>query len=128
MTSSRFVALLVLVTFAGSGCAALFGSKKTTIATSSDPPGADVYVDGARMGTTPISLELSSKEEHTITFKKEGYKDVSCQLARSVGAGWVVLDILGGLVPIIFDATTSSWYGLTPKVCNLPLTPEGGGQ
>ncbi len=29
-----------------------------------------------------------------------------------MGAGWIILDILGGLVPIIVDVATGGWYEL----------------
>ena len=31
-------------------------------------------------------------------------------LTNRIGAGWVVLDILGGVVPVIIDAATGAWY------------------
>jgi hypothetical protein len=40
---------------------------------------------------------------------------------HSVGAGWIILDVLGGFVPLIIDAATGSWNQLdnTTVRCSL---------
>lgn len=40
----------------------------------SDPPGAQVFVDGDFVGTSPITAENLAVGEHFVTFKKLGYK------------------------------------------------------
>ena len=103
-------------------CATLFKSKKTSISLSSTPSGAEVYVDGSRVGQTPVILELANKKEHIVVFRKEGFAETTCRIDNSVGGGWVVLDVLGGLIPVIIDAATGAWYNLDPKACNVNLT------
>lgn len=107
-----------------SGCAAIFGSKQKDFDLQSTPPGAEVYVDGNRVGTTPAKVKLSNQKEHTFVFRKAGYKDASCTLARGTGAGWVILDILGGLVPVVIDAATGSWSQTKGSTCSGNLEPE----
>ena len=41
---------------------------------SSNPKGAEVYIDGVKKGTTPIRLSLK-EGMHKITLRKEGYRD-----------------------------------------------------
>ena len=118
---TRLTALLILVLLASVGCATLFKSKKSSISMSSTPSGADVYVDGNRVGQSPVVIELPNNEEHIITFRKEGYGETTCRIDRHVGGGWVVLDVLGGLIPVIIDAATGAWYNLDPKACNVNL-------
>jgi len=122
--TSKTLSPLLLTCLAGSGCATLFAHKTVMAPLSTDPPGAEVFVDGHRVGQTPMTFELSQRREHVITFRKAGYKEATCTIARSVGAGWVILDVLGGLVPVIIDAATGSWYGSNPKACNVNL-PSG---
>lgn len=103
------------------GCGTLFNSGQKSVSMSSQPSQAEVFVDGSRMGETPITLELDNQSKHTVTFKKEGYQEVTCQIPTSVGAGYVVLDILGGLVPVIIDAATGKWKSLSKETCNVNL-------
>jgi len=93
-------------------CATLFNGSKDAVDFSSDPGGAKVYVNGQFMGTTPFQLELISKHSYTIEFRKDGFQNKTVLLTNSVGGGWIVLDVIFGLVPILVDASTGDWYGL----------------
>lgn len=107
------------------GCAAILGSKSTNVAAISQPPGAEVYLDGARVGVTPDTISVESKRSHTMVLKRPGYLEGSCALISSVDGGWVILDVLlGGLVGVIVDAASSEWNELTRKSCNLVLSPS----
>ncbi len=103
------------------GCGALFNGEASPITMNSNPIGAQVLVDGDPVGTTPVTVDISVKEEHRVTFRMAGYDDVTCILNRKVGAGWIILDILAGVVPIIIDAATGSWYELSENACNVTL-------
>jgi hypothetical protein len=118
----RTLALAVLV-FALTGCAAVLGSKQKSFDLHSTPQGADVFLDGNRLGTTPVKVKLSNQSEHTFVFKKEGYKDATCTLSKGTGAGWVIFDVLTGLVPIVIDAATNSWSQTKGSSCSGALEP-----
>jgi len=113
-------ALLLLVS-AGVGCGTLFNAKRKTVTFASEPAGADILVNGNRVGSTPYQMELEQGKPYTITFRKAGHHDVTCMIGNSVGAGWVILDILGGLVPIIIDAVTGDWNSLDKNACTATL-------
>lgn len=104
-----------------SGCGTLFNSGQEDVAMSSEPNEAEVFVDGSRVGQTPVTLELDNQATHTVTFRKEGYQEATCQIGTSVGAGYVVLDVLGGLVPVIIDAATGKWKSMDKGSCNVTL-------
>lgn len=44
---------------------------------ASEPPGATVSVDGEYQGTTPLTLTLSSREEHRLQLATPGYRTAS---------------------------------------------------
>jgi hypothetical protein len=52
---------------------------------NSQPSGADVYVDGKRVGKTPISDYEVDAGSHTVMVSKKGYQDTSRQVYVSVG-------------------------------------------
>jgi hypothetical protein len=92
------------------GCATILAGKgPVEIPTATTPPGAEVYLDGNRLGTTPVKVQVERKKSHTLVFKQAGYKDASCVLEKSTGAGWVILDIVLGVVPVVVDAVTGDW-------------------
>ena len=95
------------------GCGALFNSGPARVNFTSTPDSSEVWVDGVRRGTTPIFLELEKKKDHTVTFKKAGFQDMTNPIPRSIKGVYVVFDVLGGLLPVIVDAATGSWYVLS---------------
>ncbi len=113
-------------------CATLFKGTKQEVSINSEPQKAEVYVNGQLMGETPIALKLETKKTYSVEFRKEGYKSKTYQITNHVGAGWIILDVLAGLVGVIVDAATGAWYSLDQKNVNAvleeqqknPLNPE----
>ena len=120
----RYVCLFAIIAFVFSGCATLFHGSTDKIDFSSNPSGAKVYVNGQLMGTTPLQLNLQSKHAYTIEFREEGYENRTVMVNASVGGGWIVLDILGGLIPVIVDAATGDWYSLDQEHVNAALEAQ----
>ncbi len=106
-----------------SGCATIFGSHKAEMDFTSDPGGAEVLIDGQSIGHTPLKVELSNHKPLLVTFRKAGYQDTMCRLDTKVGAGWVVLDVLGGLIPVVVDVATGNWAQLPDHDCHVQLVP-----
>lgn len=117
------MAAVGMMAFGSVGCATLFAPKMQTVAVQSSPADAEVYIDGAPRGRTPLTLELKPNKTYTVVIKKPGYADQTHVLTNSVGAQWIILDVLGGLLPIVIDAGTGSWYQLDTSVVNAPLSP-----
>jgi hypothetical protein len=119
----KIVCILLLFSLAlfNTSCALIFKGTKEEVNFGSDPQRAEVWINGIKMGETPMSLKLESKKTYTVEFRKEGYEPVVKTITNKVGAGWIILDILGGLVPVIVDAATGAWYHLDQKNVNAIL-------
>ena len=76
------------------GCASVLGSKQADFSFNSNPQQAEVLVDGNPMGETPLKGKLSNTKAHAVTFKKEGFQEVSRQLEKGTGAGSVIFEEL----------------------------------
>lgn len=118
------LSLIVVTSIGLSSCATLFGKKTHALAVGSDPSGADVYVNGFKMGTTPVELNLKADKSYTIEYRKEGYQSITRVVNTKVGAGWIVLDVLGGLIPVIVDAATGNWNKLDQDAVNAVLEEQ----
>ena len=119
---NAILALLLLAIL--SGCGTLFTPDIKAIPLHSNPVEAEVIIDGVSRGLTPMTLELSNRESHVILFQKEGYRSVTCELHATVNNKIVVLDILGGLVPVIVDAATGGLRILEQDICSVELPEE----
>ena len=58
---------------------------KGTVNVSSNPPGADVMLDGNFVGNTPASLKIAGGK-HTVTVKMSGEKDWSRDITVEEGS------------------------------------------
>jgi hypothetical protein len=76
-----------------------------TISVSSNPPGANVFVDNAYLGLTPVTLPNVATGTHTILLKKEGYSDWATTLDLSPGG---TVAIKGTLSPVATPSPTRS--------------------
>jgi hypothetical protein len=104
--------LMIVVSPLFFGCATLLAPKTHPLSLASEPHGAQVFVNGVNMGSTPLRLELKADQTYTIEFRKEGYENQTHIVHSKVGAGWVIVDVLFGLVPVIVDAATGAWNKL----------------
>ena len=114
------IALLLIY----SGCATIFSGGKEDISLSSEPSGAKVLINGQNEGVTPITLAFKKGKEYTIEFVKEGYNSKTLRLTYSIGAGWLILDILSGLLGVIIDAATGNWNGFDLNSYRAVLEPK----
>ena len=122
----KVISILVLFSLAIvlSSCATIFKGEFDNIQTSSEPPGAKVYVNDTFYGNTPIWLKLKSKGEYKIEFRMDGYKPITRIVSNHIGVGWVILDVLAGLVPVVVDAMTGAWYYLDTENINVILEKQ----
>ena len=118
------VCIFAVVVWIFSGCASVFKGTSSNVDFSSDPAGANVYVNGHLMGTTPVELKLESKKVYHVEFKKEGFETRNFTITNHVGVGWIILEVVFGLVPVVVDAATGAWYNLDQDNINAILEKQ----
>jgi uncharacterized protein YceK len=117
----RFIAL-TLVAASLSGCATIMHGSNQPVGISSNPTGAQVFVDNAVVGVTPVTATLSRKDHHTVRVEMPGYAPYEMKLTRGV-SGWVWGNLIfGGIPGLAIDAITGGLYKLTPSEVNASLT------
>jgi len=110
-----------LAAMVAAGCGAIFNSGPANIPFSTNPSGAEIWIDGVNRGTTPTTLSLAKNRNYTIVFRKAGFQDTSTEIKRKIAGGYLILDILGGILPVIVDAATGAWYVLDTNNVNVNL-------
>jgi len=119
-----FVLAVILFFFTLNGCATLIKGTTEEVLFTSNPDSAMVFVNGANLGKTPFKIELKSNQTYNIDFERTGYENRTILLNNSVSGGYVVLDIIFGLAPIIVDAATGSWFSLDHDHINVNLEKQ----
>jgi hypothetical protein len=124
MLKKIFLIIMLLPFLCYTGCATIFSGSKADIDLNSEPQGAKVLVNGNNEGKTPIKIVLKKGKEYSIEFVKDGYESKTIRLTYGVGAGWIILDILSGLIGIIIDAATGNWNGFDLDSYKANLKPK----
>ncbi len=120
--ASVLIVLFSIIFF--NSCATIFKGSHEDVEFASEPSGAKVYINGEYIGKTPLEIPLLSEINYEIEFKKSGYETKKAYITSKVGAGWVILDVVGGLIPILIDAATGDWYGLSQDNVNAILEKQ----
>lgn len=106
---ARAWAPLLILALTLSGCATIFSGGPDSVNFGSKPEGAEVLVNGQSMGSTPVTLRLEPSKTYMITYRKEGFGDATVVLSTHVQPGFVVLDVLAGIMGVAIDAATGDW-------------------
>src|SRR5882724_5849028 len=97
------------------GCASIMHGTSQDVGISSQPSGAEVTLDNAPAGKTPVVTHMKRGDNHILKLELPGYAPYEATFTKSV-SGWVWGNILfGGLIGLGVDAITGGLYNLTPE-------------
>ncbi len=65
---------LACVSLAGLLLAGATCAPYQRVGVESSPEGSEVYLDGELVGTTPMTLRVSTQTDHSVYVKREGYR------------------------------------------------------
>ena len=120
----KLIALGLAGTLLFSSCALIFKGDSARVVFTSSPTQAQVLIDGSNIGTTTTEAVLKVNRSYNITFRKQGFADQTYILNNRIGALWIILDVVSGLVPLVIDAATGAWYEFDTNNVNVTLTPQ----
>ncbi len=113
--------LFSLLLFYLTGCASIVRGSKQPLTVYSNVQGADVYVDGHKVGETPFSDEIDRKKSILLEVRKEGYTTVPIRLNTSMESAFWGNIILGGPLGSTVDFATGSMWKISPNTYNVDL-------
>lgn len=125
---SMYTAVVIAILIAGhlnlTACS-LFGGSSQPLMVNSDPPGANVLINGTSAGTTPLQYQVSRRGDITIDVQKAGYKSQSRVTGRKLSSVGIV-DVIGGalfLLPLLGLIAPGAWEQ-DPSAIGVTLEPE----
>jgi hypothetical protein len=115
--------ILLLAVIILSSCAAILHGTTDEVNFNSNPEGAEVWVNGELKGFTPLlNLKLKSDKDYKVEIKKSGFTTHIGSINSGVSGGYIVADVLlTGLLGVVVDAATGSWYVLDETDINVQL-------
>ncbi len=119
----KSAAFLVLISHSllVSGCASIVSGRHQDVQVISNPPGAEVMIDGMKRGSTPMVVELKRSERHTIKLSKEGYLEETRGTKKGFNWWFTGNIIVGGIIGIIIDFATGAVYKVKPEDINVEM-------
>lgn len=111
----KSITALLLITTSLTSCATIMHGTRQSIGIASNPTNATVYVDQSYMGSTPIIVEMSRKDNHIVRIELAGYQPYEAVFSRQL-SGWVFGNVVfGGIIGLAVDAISGGIYRLTPE-------------
>ncbi len=118
------VAILIAYHLTLTGCS-IFGGSTQPLMVNSEPPGAQVLINGTAAGTTPLQYQVPRRGDLTVEVQKPGYKTQSRQTGRKLSSIGIV-DVIGGaffLLPLFGLIAPGAWEQ-DPSAIGLTLEPN----
>jgi hypothetical protein len=125
------------------GCATMVNKRHQNVLVVSEPPGADVLLNGDAVGTTPVTVRMKRRGPVELQLRKAGCATETVPVSRRL-SGWVAGNLfwlnplagqgmdslgqwlrsaIGGFVSVItIDALSGGAY-VRPRVVEVTLAP-----
>lgn len=106
------------------GCASIVDGNSQSVSFSSNPEGATVYLNGAAIGKTPVTISAKRKgATQPLRFSKEGHQDIEIQLISTVNPWFFGNILIGGLLGSTTDGLSGAAYKYEPGSYMVTLAP-----
>ena len=93
----------------------MFHGSTQQIPVTSVPDSAEVWIDGVRVGTTPMAVKLKRNSSYLLTVGKEDIGERTYLIERKLSAWFLGSFLLTGPIGCGIDLWTGGAYGLTPE-------------
>lgn len=106
------------------GCS-IFGGTSQPLIVNSEPPGADVLINGTLAGTTPLQQQVPRRGDLTVEVHKTGYTPQTRVTGRKLSSVGIV-DVIGGaffLLPLLGLVAPGAWEQ-DPSTIGITLEPD----
>lgn len=105
------------------GCATILQGSSQVISVNSNVDGAQVYLAGELLGSTPFSGEVERGAVGTLAVKAEGYQDFTFALNREISTVFWLNIFVGGVLGSATDLSTDALYEYEPSTFQAELRP-----
>lgn len=117
--------LLVVVASLSTGCATLFTGTTKSVMVTSNPPGAEVLLNGQLKGQTPVRVDYSGTQKDVrLEVRKQGYAPQQVLATRTLET-LAVLNCVNLLCWGV-DALTGAMWRFEPGEITVNLAPMQG--
>jgi hypothetical protein len=123
MTNRFRLGAVALAAVLSAGCATLVKGTTQSITVSSNIDGAEIFLDGQRIGATPYAGPVP-KNKGTLMVQKSGYKTQTVALSKTLEPIFWGNIITGGTLGSLTDFGSGSAYQYAPASYQVDLKEE----
>jgi hypothetical protein len=120
------LASLFFALFVFAGCATIVKGTNQTVSINSNVNGAEVIVNGERVGVTPFTGPIKRKSGTTVTVQKLGYQTKTITLTTEIESVFWGNIIIGGVLGSTTDLATGAMYYYAPATLEVDLVKADG--
>lgn len=117
-------ALFAVAMFVVTSCATITSGTTQAISVSSNVQGAEVYLDGDKIGTTPFNGNVK-KGKSTLRIEAPGHSSETLSLSKSLDPKFWGNIIVGGTLGSITDFASGAAYQYAPASYQVELRANG---
>jgi len=125
LTMKKVILMMIVFTaFVFTSCATILSGTSDEITFNSDPGGADIMLDGLKLGKTPatVSIKRPGLGNKEVTLKLDGYEDRTFMLQKEFNV--MAICNLGGIPGWVIDILTGAVMKYSKKNYDLDLDPK----
>ena len=125
LTMKKVILMMIVFTaFVFTSCATILSGTSDEITFNSDPGGADIMLDGLKVGKTPatVSIKRPGLGNKEVTLKLDGYEDRTFMLQKEFNV--MAICNLGGIPGWVIDILTGAVMKYSKKNYDLDLDPK----
>lgn len=104
-----------------SSCASIINGSNQTVKIASSPPGANVRINGADSGVTPMTAELSRKTSHRVELNLRGHRPYEVVLEPTFNGAAMGNIVAGGIIGMAVDGSPGAGNTLKPEAVEATL-------
>lgn len=106
---------ILVLAMVSSGCATILDGSSQPVAFDSSPLGARIFVNGAEVGRTPLSMMMRRSKTTMILAKKDGYEDQQLVLQTTTNGNFWRNILTGGPVGSTVDYFSDAMIEYSPN-------------
>ena len=125
LTMKKVILMMIVFTaLVFTSCATILSGTSDEITFNSDPGGADIMLDGLKLGKTPatVSIKRPGLGNKEVTLKLDGYEDRTFMLQKEFNV--MAICNLGGIPGWVIDILTGAVMKYSKKNYDLDLDPK----
>lgn len=107
------------------GCATILGGSNQTVTVNSNVNGAEVHLNDALLGVTPLTTSLKRGQEGVLRVTAPGYQPYQIALNKKISTLFWVNILSGGSFGSTTDYSTGAMYEYEPSTHMVSLQPVG---